>query len=418
MRWKMAASGWAAMNSSAPRASCVPASAAWPSRCRPPVRLQVQTGTGVGANRRRATSRSTWPARISSDVRTEVSGRPDSKTSRRILAARLSGAGEGVMGCMEESDLGGVLSIIGEPRLTDRRGWAANSRLGKKRVQGVRSTLVGHGVGDVVEGDADAQRGVFLGIERIVGVLPGIAEVHVVAHGDYHAAAIVVDAAPVRDLSGLAFLVGEVGFQEQGAGDLKPFIEIVDGVKNRVAVGDVENGTVGKDAAHAFHENVPLDLAVKIVAHEEAAAEDELAEGAGLGVGEVPVADFDAVEERPVVGIAIVQVDDDFHAARVNAAEAAHGLGQVAVGAGIVHRPVGTALGPGAGHLEAAVDAAHRRIHEAAEGPFARLLKIAGDGKVVIPLHRGILAERALKGEHRGDRSEEYTSELQSRQYL
>ena len=134
----------------------------------------------------------------------------------------------------DRHDVPGVRHDVGRgaPRIADRAG--------------ARGRLVGHGVDDVVEGDADAEGGVFLGIERIVGVLPGIAEVHVVAHGHHHAAAIVVDAAPVGDLAGLAFLVGEVGFEQEGAGDLKPFIEIVDGVKNRVAVGDVENGKIGR----------------------------------------------------------------------------------------------------------------------------------------------------------------------------
>ena len=115
------------------------------------------------------------------------------------------------------------------------------------------------------------------------------------------------------------------------------------------------------------------------------------------------MAHFHAVEERPVVLVAIVQVNDDFHAARVDAAQAAHGLGEVTVGAWIVHRPVGAAVSPGAGDLEAAVDAAHRRIHQAAEGPFAGLLEIARDGIVIVPFHRRILAKRALKCEHGGD---------------
>src|ERR1035437_7673213 len=126
---------------------------------------------------------------------------------------------------MEESDLTGVLSHYRRTlRMTDRRRSAANSRLGgstsikwrsvgappampvfvpaffEERRQGRRRgnrgyplgrplglvaprMLVRHRIDDVIERDANSQGCVFLGIQRVVGVLPGIAQVHVVAHG-------------------------------------------------------------------------------------------------------------------------------------------------------------------------------------------------------------------------------------------
>ena len=61
---------------------------------------QIRSGTGVGveAGKPRLTSRSTLPTRCSSADRMYVSGRPDSKISRIVLAARLS-TGPGVAEC-------------------------------------------------------------------------------------------------------------------------------------------------------------------------------------------------------------------------------------------------------------------------------------------------------------------------------
>ena len=84
----------------------------------------------------------------------------------------------------------------------------------------------------------------------------------------------------------------------------------------------------------------------------------------------------------------------------------AHAPAKMAVGAGIVHRPVGGAFGPRAGHFESPVNAADGGIHQAAERPFSRLLEIAGDRIVVVPLYRGIGAERTLKGVNRGNYDE------------
>ena len=88
----MAASGCAAMKSSA-RAEIASRAPALPSLRRiPSVRLHVQTGSGAAPGSRRPTSGSTLPTRCSSAERMYVSGRPDSKISRIILAARLSAA--------------------------------------------------------------------------------------------------------------------------------------------------------------------------------------------------------------------------------------------------------------------------------------------------------------------------------------
>src|SRR5258706_4214417 len=41
------------------------------------------------------------------------------------------------------------------------------------------------------------------------------------------------------------------------AGDLIAVVQIINGVEDRVAVLDIDNGAAGKDALHAFREYVP-----------------------------------------------------------------------------------------------------------------------------------------------------------------
>src|SRR5580700_9320133 len=110
----MPASAWATMKSSAPRGVCAPASAPSPSRCMPSVRLHVQTGVGEEAGKPRLTSRSTLPTRCSSADRMYVSGRPDSKISRIVLAARLS-TGPGVA----DGSITGLLIVFSSAILRD-----------------------------------------------------------------------------------------------------------------------------------------------------------------------------------------------------------------------------------------------------------------------------------------------------------
>ena len=77
-------------------------------------------------------------------------------------------------------------------------------------------------------------------------------------------------------------------------------------MKDGAAVFDVHNGPVGKHAVHAGDEDIPLIGAVEIVAHEEAAAQQEIAQLGGLRVGQIPVPHFDAVEPGPVVDFVAV----------------------------------------------------------------------------------------------------------------
>src|SRR5260370_9136153 len=72
--------------------------------------------------------------------------------------------------------------LLGEPRQTTQAM--------------VCPTSMRHRVHDVVDADAYAERRESFRVLRIVRVLPGIAQIHVVTNGAYQASALVVDAPP------------------------------------------------------------------------------------------------------------------------------------------------------------------------------------------------------------------------------
>src|ERR1035437_4429418 len=98
-------------------------------------------------------------------------------------------------------------------------------------------------VDDVIDADADAEGGELLGIARVVGVLPGISQIHVVTDGDHQAAAIVVDAAPVRGTAfALVLFVDFAALEVLRARHLIAIVEIEHGVEDGVLIGDVDDG--------------------------------------------------------------------------------------------------------------------------------------------------------------------------------
>ena len=159
-------------------------------------------------------------------------------------------------------------------------------------------------------------------------------------------------------------------------------------------------GAVGEDLLHGVDEDFPLVGGVEIVAHEEAAAQQVLAEFGDLRIGEFPVADFDGVEPGVVEHVVVsVQIDGLLDAARADAGEAADGGGEVAVGARVVDGPVGIAFAPveaaAPTRLPVQIDAGGG-VHEAREGPFAGLAPVRRKGEIVIFPGR-VLAEWALR---------------------
>src|ERR1700735_3419721 len=97
-----------------------------------------------------------------------------------------------------------------------------------------------HGVNDIVDANANPERGVFLWILGIVGMLPGIAQIHVVANGHHQPALVVEDASPMRFVAVLFWYA--VSINHLLAGHLVAIVEVENGMEDGAAVLDVHNG--------------------------------------------------------------------------------------------------------------------------------------------------------------------------------
>src|SRR6185437_11808489 len=122
-------------------------------------------------------------------------------------------------------------------------------------------------------------------------MLPGITEIHVMAHGNHDASFIVADRAPAWLIT--IFFVGSVGSNELRAGNLILVIKIIDGVEDRIVIRNFNNRTIRENPPHTGRESLPFASAVKIVAHEKAASQQEIAQLGGLQIRQIPVPDLD-----------------------------------------------------------------------------------------------------------------------------
>src|SRR5262245_5918080 len=104
-----------------------------------------------------------------------------------------------------------------------------------------------HRIDHVVNADADAESGEFFRILWVVGVLPRIAQVHVVADRDHQTAVIVVDTAPVWGLAAFTLLVHQAAEEELLAGNLIALVEVEYSVKDAVRVGYVDDLPIRED---------------------------------------------------------------------------------------------------------------------------------------------------------------------------
>src|SRR5437868_12391084 len=105
-------------------------------------------------------------------------------------------------------------------------------------------------------------------------MLPGVTQVHVVADRHHQAALVIVNPAP---LGGHAVpLVSSSTLQILRARYLVALNQIEHGVKDRILAGNIDDTPVGEHAAHTGHEHLPFTRAVKVVTHEESAAQQVL----------------------------------------------------------------------------------------------------------------------------------------------
>src|SRR5437870_1904787 len=91
---------------------------------------------------------------------------------------------------------------------------------------------VGHRVRKVVDADANSQRSKFLRITRLIGILPGVAEIHVMADRHLYPTLVIVYAAPACLIAIL--LVCSAAPNELRARYLEPVVQIADHVEDGI----------------------------------------------------------------------------------------------------------------------------------------------------------------------------------------
>jgi len=131
----------------------------------------------------------------------------------------------------------------------------------------------------------------------------------------------------------------------------------VDGVVRR----NVLDGPIGKNRPQALEEVVPLALAVKVIDHQEAAAQQMLPHSTRLVFAERPVTDLDGIQPRVVEQLVAVRAHDVTVRMDVDARQPLDRLREVDLRGGIIGIPAAVAA------TSAAV------IREARERPFLRL---------------------------------------------
>src|ERR1017187_6081148 len=133
------------------------------------------------------------------------------------------------------------------------------ARLAAATTNAISRKLVGQIVDEIVHRDAVGQRRPLLVVAGIVGPFPGVAQVHVVADGHHHAALVVVYGAPAGLVPVLFIRLS--GIEVLRAGYLKPFVQIVNRVEDRIAIGDLTIGRSGNTlrmlSTKTFHSLVP-----------------------------------------------------------------------------------------------------------------------------------------------------------------
>src|SRR6202034_3167274 len=101
--------------------------------------------------------------------------------------------------------------------------------------------LVRHAIHDVIEPHAKSHRCESLWISWIVGPLPGVAQVHVVADRDHDAPLVVADRPPLRDVS--VFFIRPPRPHILFPRDWKTSADVVQPVENFVLIGQFLDGT-------------------------------------------------------------------------------------------------------------------------------------------------------------------------------
>src|SRR5690348_115361 len=118
-------------------------------------------------------------------------------------------------------------------------------------------------------------------------------------------------------------------------------------MENGVLIRNVYHGPIGKDALHGLHEHGPFLSAMKIVAHEESTAQEEIAHLPDLAIGELPVPDLHGIQPRVVEDVVgVVQIHRLLDRADVYASQPPQGDGHMPIRCRVIGGPTRPAVPP------------------------------------------------------------------------
>ena len=134
-------------------------------------------------------------------------------------------------------------------------------------------------------------------------------------------------------------LVGTPAVDHLKTGNLLAVLHVEEHVEHRVLGAQLLDGTQRKDAAHTAHEGLPLPAAVEIVEHDEASAQEVLADTLNLRIRQIPVPRLDHVKERVVEELRLVRVNVRLLGPRVDGGEPPQALQEMALRFGRIDLP-------------------------------------------------------------------------------
>ncbi len=172
-------------------------------------------------------------------------------------------------------------------------------------------------------------------------------------------------------------------------------------MKGFVILRDVDNRAVRKDPVHRSLEGGPFERAVKIIDHQEPAAQQVIANSRRFLVVEVPVADLDRIDPREIVDIAVQRNQDAALVGRVHRGQPVDSLEEMMLGLGPVSAPRLAAI--------ARLGIAVARIGQPDKLEFARLLALVDRDSPEVTLGKG---EPGRAGNGNAPSDEQFSGEI------
>ena len=149
---------------------------------------------------------------------------------------------------------------------------------------------------------------------------------------------VVVYAPPVRSTAAIPAVLATLP-KVSRPGTWKRSFKIVDHMEDRIVARDLHDRAIRENQLHRVFKYLPLHVAVEIVGHEEAAAQQVFAHFLALLRRQSPLANLNRIDPWQVELFVFIQIDRLFRRTNMDASQTANGLRKVTVGTRIILRP-------------------------------------------------------------------------------